>query len=230
MTHTKIPSAVVAALAFVVASRNAAASTNGENRVSVIYVENEGPYEIKCKADENIEVVDAFGICMEDFLSNKLDAKTLNLRLSLSNAFTRYCTALFRANQPCILNINKKKPGPDRFNTTFGLECQHGNVFVGLYSCCAKASTSIAQGEEVVLYKEKSTPLTPLCPSGTKISVLNAGQRGTVMCDKGHITSTLTRASDKCNGKELCSIPFDESQLSSCTGSSASHFVKYICE
>ncbi|GBE60476.1 tyrosine phosphatase, putative [Babesia ovata] len=176
-----------------------------------------------------MEVIDAFGICMEDFLSNKLNANKLDLKLSLHHAFTNYCQTLFNRNEACILNINKQEAGPDRFTTTFGLSCQHGNVFVGLYHCCAKTSTAITPGEEVVLFKNKTSPLTPLCPAGTKISVISSGQRGNVMCDKGHITSTLNRSSDKCNGKELCSIPFDDSQLS-CRECSASHFVKYTCE
>ncbi|ORM39332.1 uncharacterized protein BXIN_3074 [Babesia sp. Xinjiang] len=195
----------------------------------LIYIENEGPHEVKCRKGQNMNVVDAYGICMEDFLANNLKATKSQRKDELLYAFDYYCPQFFDVGDSCVLAVNKTEAEPDRFRVGQYLNCKDGVVFVGLYHCCDKEKTAVADGEEVTLYETKVGMLTPRCPAGKKITILNSGQRGNVICDKGHVTSTFSKTSEVCNGKEMCNIAFTGSQPSNCNGLTATHFVKYTC-
>ncbi|GIX62976.1 uncharacterized protein BcabD6B2_24110 [Babesia caballi] len=199
------------------------------NHFAVIYLENTGLYEIKCNAKEDMHVDDAFGLCREDFAASNLNAHKTGYKNELTAAFKSYCPQFFSSNEPCVLFINKSSSGADRFRVGQDLKCKDGVVFVGLYHCCDKEETPIASGELVSLYSSKVTPLSPVCPEDKKIFVVNSGQRGSVMCDKGHVSSTVARVSEACNGKQSCTVNFDSTELVDCSGFSATHFIKYNC-
>nr|BAN65285.1 membrane protein, putative [Babesia bovis] len=195
----------------------------------VIYIEDEGPLEIKCTKDQNLHLVDAYGICTEEFVKHNRDATKCDRSYELDYGFKNYCQTVFEKGEPCVLGVNLKESHPSRFVVGENLYCKEGVVFVGLYHCCDKVRTDIAPGEEVTLTEKKQGNITPRCPPGKKINVINSGQRGNILCNKGFVASTLSTTSSMCNGKEMCSVPYSIKPSLKCGTQGASHFIRYTC-
>ncbi|KAK1936035.1 putative membrane protein [Babesia divergens] len=237
MKGLRIPTAVVATLSCLATlavqpsyatSGHTVKKSSGQH---MFYVENDGPYQIQCREDQDMIVVDAFAVCLNAFRNNDLRAKRSDKKELFLDAFTSYCPTVFAKKEPCVLLINDKEAVPARFRTKEDLTCaeDEGSAFIGLYHCQDKTKTVVKEGETVSLYEVKTGVLQPRCPSGKKISVINAGQHGNLMCNKGHVVSTMTRASDLCSKKEACDITFDATLSSDCGNFNETHFVKYTC-
>lgn len=237
MKGLRIPTAVVATLSCLATlavqpsyatSGHTVKKSSGQH---MFYVENAGPYQIQCREDQDMIVVDAFSVCLDAFRSNDLQAKKTDLKKEFLDAFQTYCPDFFAKKEPCVISVNDKEPVRGRFRTATYLGCaeDEGSAFIGLYHCQDKTKTVVKEDETVSLYEVKTGVLQPRCPSGKKISVINAGQHGNLMCNKGHVASTLTRAADLCNNKEACDITFDSTLSSDCGSFNETHFVKYTC-
>ncbi|GFE54098.1 hypothetical protein BaOVIS_015020 [Babesia ovis] len=235
MYVSKIPIALLASASLAaIFAKFGSATSNVGNVVKcrgqhTIYVEDEGLYEIKCTKDQEMHVVEAYGVCNEDIISNNITASKSFRRESLSTAFTRYCPPFFSKNEKCVIHINKKVADAQRFLVGNDLTCKKGVTFIGLYHCCDKEKSAIEPGEVVTLAAKKEGTLSPRCPPGKKINVITSGQRGTFLCNKGHITSTTQKAAELCNNKEMCNITFGIVEPDICPGNNTSHFVKYTC-